>query len=51
LIINAVEAMHDVKYGPRAHLISTGTAEGGGVLVAVQDTGPGLNPEKLERLF
>ena len=32
-------------------LISTGTAEPGGVLVAVQDSGPGLAPAALERLF
>jgi C4-dicarboxylate-specific signal transduction histidine kinase len=52
LIVNAIEAMNGVSDGPRALLISTGTAEGRGVLVAVQDTGPVvLDPAKLERLF
>ena len=32
-------------------LISTEKAESGGVLVAVQDSGPGLAPASLERLF
>jgi PAS domain S-box-containing protein len=51
LIVNAIEAMNGVSEGPRALLISTRTAEGGRVLVAVQDTGPVLDPAKLERLF
>ena len=32
-------------------LISTGKAEPDGVLVAVRDSGPGLAPAALERLF
>jgi signal transduction histidine kinase len=51
LIINAVEAMGGVGDGPRELLISTGTAEAGEVRVAVRDSGPGLDPVKLERLF
>ncbi len=51
LIINAVEAMGGVGDGPRELLISTGTAESGEVRVAVRDSGPGLDPVKLERLF
>ena len=51
LIINAVEAMGGVRDGPRELLITTGTAEPGGVLVAVRDSGPGLTPAALERLF
>jgi PAS domain S-box-containing protein len=51
LIINAVEAMGGVRDGPRELLISTGSAEPGGVLVAVRDSGPGLTPVTLERLF
>jgi C4-dicarboxylate-specific signal transduction histidine kinase len=49
LIMNAVEAMNDASKGARDLLIST--AEDNGVLVAVRDSGPGLNPESLERLF
>ncbi|HET6609713.1 MAG TPA: AAA family ATPase [Rhodopila sp.] len=51
LIINAIEAMSGVMAGPRDLLISTGTAEPDGVRVAVQDTGPGLPPSSVERLF
>jgi signal transduction histidine kinase len=51
LIINAVEAMSGVGEGSRELLIATGKHAPSGVLVAVQDTGPGLSPESLERLF
>jgi signal transduction histidine kinase len=51
LIINAIEAMNGVGEGTREVLISTGQAEPDGVLVAVRDTGPGLAPASLERLF
>ena len=53
LVINAVEAMSGVGDGPRQLLITTGTIEGDaeGVLVAVRDSGPGLDPASLERLF
>ena len=51
LIINAVQAMSGISAGARELLISTGTAESDGVLLAVRDSGPGLAPETLERLF
>jgi signal transduction histidine kinase len=51
LIINAVEAMSGVKEGPRELLVSSGRAGSDGVLVAVRDSGPGLTPAALERLF
>jgi PAS domain S-box-containing protein len=51
LIINAIEAMSGIAETPRALLISTGQAEPGGVLVAVRDSGPGLDPASLEHLF
>ena len=51
LIINAVEAMGEAADAPRELLISTGTEESGDVRVAVGDSGPGLDPAKLERLF
>ena len=51
LIINAVQAMSSVSEGPRELLISTGRAEPDSVFVAVRDSGPGLAPAVLERLF
>jgi PAS domain S-box-containing protein len=51
LIINAVEAMSGVSEGARRLLISSREAEPGGVLVAIRDSGPGLAPADLDRLF
>jgi len=49
LILNAIEAMSSVE-GPRELLISTEQRETNG-LVSVGDSGPGIDPEKLERVF
>jgi PAS domain S-box-containing protein len=51
LIINAIEAMGGVGKGSRALLISTAQEASGGVRVSVQDSGPGLDVEGLDRLF
>jgi PAS domain S-box-containing protein len=51
LIINAIEAMSGVGKGSRALLISTAQEASGGVRVSVQDSGPGLDVEGLDRLF
>jgi len=51
LTINAIEAMSSIATGPRELLISTSKTEPDIVLVAVQDTGPGLTQESLERAF
>src|SRR5882762_3447806 len=47
LILNAIEAMSGVGEGARQLFISTGN-ESEGVLVEVQDTGPGLTPATLD---
>jgi PAS domain S-box-containing protein len=51
LILNAVEALGAIGEGPRDLLI--GSADGGaeGIHVAVRDSGPGLSPESMSRLF
>lgn len=51
LIMNAVEAMTGVQDRPREIVISTQPGEGDEVLVAVQDTGVGLDPVGKEKLF
>src|SRR6202521_4142017 len=51
LIVNALEAMGAADEGPRELLISTGKVESSGVLVVVQDSGPGLEAAMLERVF
>jgi len=50
LILNAVEAMGSVEAGPRELFIST-EQDHTGVLVAVRDSGPGIDPTHLERVF
>jgi signal transduction histidine kinase len=51
LIVNALEAMGAANEGPRELLITTGIIESSGVLVAVQDSGPGLEAAMLQRVF
>jgi PAS domain S-box-containing protein len=50
LVVNAFEAMSGQTQA-RELLISAERAEPDGVLVAVRDSGPGLAPDNLERLF
>jgi PAS domain S-box-containing protein len=51
LVLNAVEAMGSVELEARELLISTEESQAGGVLVVVRDSGPGIVPEHLERVF
>jgi PAS domain S-box-containing protein len=50
LLLNAVEAMGSSEAGARELLIST-EQDHKGALVAVRDSGPGIDPEYLERIF
>jgi len=51
LILNAVEAMGSVECGARELLISAKQSKTNGIVVAVGDSGPGIDPENLERVF
>jgi PAS domain S-box-containing protein len=51
LILNAVEAMSGSRAGSRELLIKTEQHDPRAVLVAVRDSGPGVKPESLDRLF
>jgi C4-dicarboxylate-specific signal transduction histidine kinase len=51
LIINAVEAMSRMRDGARELLVCTGKAASNDVLVAVRDSGPGLDLNSAGRLF
>jgi C4-dicarboxylate-specific signal transduction histidine kinase len=51
LVLNAVEAMDAAKVKARELSISTAKIPTKGVLVAVCDSGPGIDPENLERVF
>ena len=51
LMMNAIEAMSGAGEGPRELLVRSAKQESQNVLVAVQDSGPGLDPTRLDNLF
>jgi C4-dicarboxylate-specific signal transduction histidine kinase len=51
LILNALQAMGAVSEDARRVLITTSQTELNDLYIGVQDTGPGLSPETLSRLF
>jgi C4-dicarboxylate-specific signal transduction histidine kinase len=51
LILNAVEAIGDVNGGPRNLSISTKKNEADDFLVTVRDSGPGIDADRLDRVF
>ncbi|HEY0800116.1 MAG TPA: PAS domain S-box protein, partial [Steroidobacteraceae bacterium] len=51
LILNAVEAMSSVDDTPRELSITTELTGADEAVVAVRDSGPGIEPEHLERVF
>jgi hypothetical protein len=50
-VLNAIEAMGSVAAEARELLISTEQSQTNDLLVAVRDSGPGIDPERLERVF
>jgi len=51
LIINAVEAMSGSDEGTRQLLINTDKADQKEIRIVVQDSGPGIAPESIDRVF
>jgi PAS domain S-box-containing protein len=51
LIVNAIEATSTVDQGPRELTVRTSKDESGSALIAVRDSGPGVAPQNVERLF
>jgi PAS domain S-box-containing protein len=51
LMMNAIEAMSGAGDGPRELWVGSGMDKSQGVLVSVRDSGPGLDPKSIDRLF
>jgi signal transduction histidine kinase len=51
LLVNAIEAMSGIDEGARELRISTAKDASGGAVVTVRDTGSGLDPTSVDRLF
>jgi C4-dicarboxylate-specific signal transduction histidine kinase len=51
LVLNAIEAMTDNDASSRELLVSTSHDDSSGVLVALRDTGQGLDPAKIDAVF
>ena len=51
LVMNGIEAMSSVEERPRELIIRTQNDDAGQVRVTVQDSGKGLDPQSMERMF
>ncbi|HML12429.1 MAG TPA: ATP-binding protein [Xanthobacteraceae bacterium] len=51
LMMNAIEAMGSVQNGARILGVNSELRDGRDILITVQDSGPGIDPENLERIF
>jgi len=51
LLMNAVEAMKRVSEGPRELWVGTEQGDSPGMVIAVRDSGPGVDPHSRDRLF
>ena len=51
LIMNAIESISSVEDRERSLLIKSELHEAGDVLIAVEDSGPGIDPDNMDRIF
>ena len=51
LVVNAVEAIRSHETGPREVWIETARTESDDIMISVRDTGPGLDPAIIDRMF
>ncbi|TMJ05935.1 MAG: GHKL domain-containing protein [Alphaproteobacteria bacterium] len=51
LITNAIDSMKSVANRPRVLRVTAAASEPRGVSIAVEDSGPGIDPKTLDRLF
>jgi C4-dicarboxylate-specific signal transduction histidine kinase len=51
LVMNAVEAMDSVPDRPRVLQVTSGTYNSAGVVITVEDSGPGMEPKDTNRIF
>jgi signal transduction histidine kinase len=51
LVMNGLQALEQVPAGERELVVEIGAGEGGQAQLAVRDSGPGIAPEALPRLF
>jgi signal transduction histidine kinase len=49
--MNAAEAMLSIPERERLVCVRSGKHDGGGALIAVEDSGPGVEPEDARRIF
>jgi PAS domain S-box-containing protein len=51
LMMNAIEAMGAVRNGARVLGVNSELRDGRDILITVKDSGPGIDPENLDRIF